>query len=359
LPRLLYITTNLQGSGGVSRVLSVKLNYLLEKHGYTIHVITTNNKFKSFFYEFNEDIVFHKIDIQDFKFWHLLKYKRILQGIVNEVKPDIIINCDNGFKGALLPYFINTKARLVYEMHGSKDMVFDRRLDHLKFKLSNYLVQKSIKKYNRFIVLTEIHAIEWRCDNIKIIHNPITIPSLDFSINRQKIVLAVGRFSPNKGYERLLNIWSKVSTLIPEWKLEIYGAGDKNKYSRLLQNLNIFETVVLKDAVDNIEEVYATASFLINTSFSEAFPLTMVEAMNYGLPVIAFETIGAKQLILNEGNGYLIEQNDESTFAEKIKILVWNEEKLLLMSNNAIKSVQQYNLDSIMKQWLKFYNSLM
>lgn len=358
MQKLLYITTNLQGSGGVSRILSVRLNYLVQAFGYQVYIINTTGNSNSMFYHIIEAIQITSFNNDKTNISNIFLYKKALKNAINNINPDIIVNCDNGLKGALLPYFINTKARLVYEMHSSKDMVFDRIIDNLKFKLSKLIVQKSIKKYNRFVVLTENHAKEWKGNNIQIIPNPITIPLSTFNCEKQKIVLAVGRFSLEKGYERLLNIWSKISVLYPEWKLEIYGAGDKNKYIGLLENLNILETVVLKDAVDNIEEVYVTASFLVNTSFSEAFPLTIVEAMYYGLPVIAFETIGAKQLILNEDNGYLIEQNDESTFAEKIKILIRNEEKLLLMSNKAIKSVQKYNLDSIMKQWLKLYNSL-
>lgn len=353
LKKLLYITTNLQGSGGVSRILSVKLNYLIEKFNYKIYVINSNQSNKDFFYDFNDQIKFYQFTSKQ-----LFKYKRKLNTLISNIKPDIIINCDNGLKGALIPYLINTKIALIYEMHSSKDMIFDKFSDRLKFKISNYLVQKNINAYRYFVVLTKNHSKEWKGNNIQVINNPITITTLDINKRKQKTVLAIGRFSPEKGYSRLLKIWSKIALENPNWKLEIYGAGKKYKYVNLLKKLQILDRVILNEPVKNVEKIYAKASFLVNVSFSEAFPLSMIEGMYSGLPVIAYKTIGSKQLILNNENGFLIAQNDEISFVEKIKKLINDEEKLIEMSIKAINSVKKYELDFIMEQWHELFESL-
>jgi glycosyltransferase involved in cell wall biosynthesis len=358
LKKLLYITTNIQGSGGVSRVLSVRLNYLIKTYGYEVHVIATNNKSNTFFFKFNDRIIFHNISIRCFKLWHLPMYKRTLQHVLDQVAPDIIVNCDNGLKGALLPYLINTKASLVYEMHASKDLLYNEGLTNLKFKLANYFVQKTMGHYERFVVLTESHTKEWKGRYIEVIHNPISINLSKALVPKKKVVLAVGRFSFEKGYGRLLQVWSKVFSKFPEWTLAIYGDGSKTACHHLLKQLELSDTVKLYDATKKIEQAYIGASVFVNTSLSEAFPLTMIEALHFGLPVVAFETIGAKQLISDNENGYLIPQNDEEYFIRKLQHIMSNDEIRNVMSYNATKSVEKYHLETIMNQWHQLFQSI-
>lgn len=361
MSKLLYITTNLQGSGGVSRILSIKLNYLIKEYGYEVHVITTNNKSDTFFYEFNSNIVFHKVDIQDFGFLHLLKYKRKLQGIVNEVKPDIIINCDNGFKGNLLPYLINSESFLIYERHGSKQITTASAIENIKKKLSNFLINRNIGKYKAFIVLSEEDKKDWKGKNIKVIPNPIWFkPSLEERKYQNKTALAIGRHSIEKQFDKLLEIWKLVVQDYPDWTLKIYGESDKEKtLEKVAKKLNISSQIELHSPTKNIEGVYSKVSMLLNTSSSEAFGLTIIEAMSCSLPVIAFDSAsGPKMLIDNENNGFLVKSFDTEAYASKIKLLINNEALISTLGKNAKKSVKKFNINAIIKQWHQLFQSL-
>ena len=361
LPKLLYITTNLQGSGGVSRLLSVKLNYLIETYGYTIHVITTNNKSDNFFYEFNNNIVFHKIDIKDFGFWHLLKYKSLLQSIVNEVKPDLIINCDNGFKGTLLPYLVKTDAALIYERHGSRQIKTTTLVDSIKKKASNFLIDHSIKKYKVFAVSSDDDKKDWNGKNIKLVYNPIWFkPPLEDPKIGNKIALAVGRHSVEKQFDVLLKIWQKVMINYPDWTLRIFGESDKDKsLERLVEKLKVTNQVELHSPTKNIINEYSKASMLLNTSSSEAFGLVIIEAMAYGVPAIAFESASGPKMLINDGsNGFLVKSFDTDAYANKIKVLINDKTLLSTLGENAKKSVNKFNIDVIMKQWHQMFQSL-
>ncbi len=361
LPKLLYITTNLQGSGGVSRVLSVKLNYLIETYGYTIHVITTNNKSNTFFYDFNNKIVFHKIDIKNFGFGKLLKYKMLIQDLVNEINPNIIINCDNGFKGTLLPYLIKTKAALIYERHGSRRINNSTLLEGLKKNFADLILDKSLYKYKAFVVLNDEDGEDWKTDNIVVISNPLWFsPSQEQNKLRHKVVIAIGRHSIEKQFDILIKIWKKVVVEYPDWTLKIYGEADgKKTIEKLVEQLKMENHVKLHTPIKNIGEAYSNASMLLNTSSSEAFGLVIIEAMAYGLPVIAFDSAsGPKSVIKNEKNGLLIENNDIQIYANKIKLLIQNEALRKELGGNAKESVSKFNLDSIMKQWYELFRSL-
>lgn len=361
LPKLLYITTNLQGSGGVSRILSVKLNYLIETYGYIIHVIATNNKSDTFFYDFNDKIVFHKIDIKNFGFRHLLKYKMLFQEIVYEINPDIIINCDNGFKGTLLPYLINTKAVLIYERHGSRQINNFTLVESLKKKFANLILDRSLYKYKAFIVLNDEDGKDWIADNIVVISNPLWFkPPQMQNKSQNKVAIAIGRHSIEKQFDVLIKIWKNVIIQYPDWTLEIYGETDGSRtIEKLVKELNMENHVELHPPIKNIEQVYSNASILLNTSSSEAFGLVIIEAMAFGLPVIAFDNAsGPKTIIENERNGMLIKDNDSQAYANKIKELIKNDTLRKAIGENAKDSVKKFNLVGIMKQWHELFQSL-
>ncbi len=360
MKKLLYITTNLQGSGGVSRILSVKLNHLIETYGYTIHVITTNNKYDTFFYEFNSNIVFHKIDFKDFGLRHLFKYKMRLQEIVNKINPNVIINCDNGFKGALLPFLINTKAALIYERHGSRYIKTNTHVENLKKHFADFLLDRSLDKYKAFIVLNEEEKKQWNGNNVKVLSNPLWFKSQQ-NINalHNKIALAIGRHSIEKQFDIMLKIWQKVIVDFPDWTLEIYGEKDgESKLEKLVKELNLDNHVKLFKPTKNIDLVYSKGSMLLNTSSSEAFGMTIIEAMAFGLPVIAFDkTLGPKSLIKNVNNGFLIKNSDILAYANKIKLLIQDDMLRQEMGKNAKESIKKFNLKNIMLKWHELFQS--
>lgn len=361
MTKLLFITTNLQGSGGVSRVLSVKLNYLIQTFGYNIHVITTNNRFDTFFYEYNKKIVFHKIDIKSFGFCYFFKYKRRLQNIVNNVEPDFIINCDNGFKGNLLPYIVKSKALLIYERHCSRKISSSKLKESIKNRVANFILDRSFKYYGVFVVLNHEDKNDWKTNNIKVIPNPLCLkPPLKKLQEKNKIALAVGRQSIEKQYDVLLKIWQKVAVDYPDWTLKIYGESDKdNSLIKFAERLKLEKYVEFYPPTKNISEVYQNASMLLNTSSSEAFGLVIIEAMAYGLPVIAFNNAsGPKVLIENDLNGFLITNYDIDAYTSKIELLIKDEVLRGKLSKNAKETARKFDIEVVMKQWHELFESL-
>lgn len=361
MKKLLYITTNLQGSGGVSRILSVKLNHLIETYGYTIHVITTNNKFDTFFYEFNSNIVFHKIDFKDFGLSHLFKYKKRLQELVNKINPNVIINCDNGFKGALLPYLINTKAALIYERHSSRCIEVNTHIENLKKHFANFLLDRSLDKYKAFIVLNKEEKKQWKGNNVKVLSNPLWFkPQQNINDLHNKVVLAIGRHSKEKQFDILLKIWKKVIVDFPDWTLEIYGEkDDENKLENLVKEFNLGNHVKLFKPTKNIDQVYRKGSMLLNTSSSEAFGMTIIEAMAFGLPVVAFDSVsGPKELITDKKNGFLVKTNHAKCYADKVKLLIGNEKLRHAMGQNAKASVKPFDIKAVMFEWHSLFQLL-
>jgi glycosyltransferase involved in cell wall biosynthesis len=360
LQKLLYITTNLNDSGGVSRILSVKLNAFVKDFGYNVCVVNTKGGLSSMFYHFDKKIQMVSLPKSKSNIINIVTYRKKLNRAINNFSPDIIVNCDNGFKSSLLPYLIKSKTPLIYERHCSRNIKSRTLIGSLKFRLSNWFLDLSIRKYNYVVVLSDYAKLEWSYNNIKVISNPLwfkqPLVESDLSSN---VVVAVGRIAYEKGYENLLEIWKIVNEKYTDWILKIYGEGDSSQLKKLTKALDIQNNVQFFEPIKDIKDIYLNASMLLNTSSSEAFGLTIIEAMSYGLPVISFEnTLGAKQNIVNSNNGFLIEENNLTAYATKISSLIESKQEMKRVSKNARESLKNYDFNLIMMQWHDLFQSL-
>ncbi len=358
--KLLYIATNLNTSGGVARVLSVKQNYLINVYGYNIHIINTHGDTSKLFFHFHDSITIHHLERKERKLLNLVDYKTKLNKKIDAINPDIIINCDNGLKGSLLPFLLKKSTiPLVYENHNSKNARAASIVDNIKLKLSFFLFNMGASRYSQIIVY-RLPKRRRKTKNFKVIPNPIGFETNNINISLENnIVIAVGRFSYQKGYDTLIKIWSLVSKRQPGWVLKIYGAGDYKDLLELTQKLNIESTVQFLSPVKNIRDVYLSGSMLLNTSRYEPFGLAVTEAMACGVPVVAFEnTQGPKSYIEDKQNGYLIKKDDLEGYANTIHMLMENKNEMQRISRAAKESMETYNLAKIMKVWHEMFQSL-
>ena len=359
--KLLYITTNIEGFGGVSRILSVKMNYLIEKFGYEIHVFNSSRNGDEFFYSFNEKIKFHHFISKQNKISAIVDYKNTLIKVLKITNPDCIVNCDNGLKGSLLPIFIGQDIPIIYERHCNRDIKGETFLDNLKLRLSNFIIDLSINKYKAFIIPNKYSYNYWKGENRHIIPNPLwfDLPS-KVSTLEKKLVIAVGRCAVEKQYDVLIRIWKDVVEKHPEWILKIYGVEQcPENLKNLVKDLNVSNNIEFCKPIKTIEQVYLNASMLLNTSSSEEFGLAIMEAMAYGLPVIAFKnTLGPRTLIEDHESGFLIEKADLKTYTEKVKLLISDINLRQSIGKNARYSLRKFNLDQTMNLWHDLFQSI-
>lgn len=356
MKQLLYITTNLQGSGGVARILSVKLNYLIEKYHYKIAVINSNQDNDDFFFDFDSRIIFYAVKSKS-----ISTYRTQIRSCIKKVNPDIIINCDNGLKGSLIPYLIKNKIPLIYERHCSRNISVATILEKVKLIISNLFLRINSDSYNYFVILNEEEKNDWNIKNIKVLPNPLWFSPLKLgNVGNTKIAVAVGRHSCEKRYDKLINIWQLVIKQHPDWILKIYGAKDENlSLEKIVLDKKLESNIKFYNPVKDISKIFSEASMLLSTSESESFGLVLIEAMAFGKPVVAFDgTSGTKTIIENGKNGFLVKENDIDAFVEKVNLLIGDVKLRGLMGENAKKGIETYDLNKIMKRWHTLFKSL-
>lgn len=359
--KILYITPILNGEGGVQKILSIKTDYFIEKFDYQIDILTQNNGNTNLFFDFNKKIGLHDMILKGNKIAIWLQYKKQLQHYVNLLNPDCIVVCDFGLKGFLVPFLIKTKKPVIFEAHGSlynesqyyKVTFLSKLGRQIKYCYRDFCV----KKYDVFVALSKESLKEWTVKKGVIIPNPITVNDNSTADYSSKKVIVVARHSYEKGIDRLLQIWKKVLQKHTDWKLEIYGAEDKSlKLKSLASELNISDSTYFYEPVKEIEKKYLESSIYAMTSRSEGFPMVLLEAMSYGLPVVAFDCpIGPRSIIANNKDGFLINDGDIEQFALKINELIENENLRETMGLSAKKTVEKYDIETIMNQWKELF----
>lgn len=359
--RILYIVPKINNEGGVARVLSVKTNYLVENFGDEVHILTQNKGNNPLFYAFNDTIVLHDMVLQGNKISFFSQYVKALKKEVQVINPDLIVVCDNGIKAYTIPFVLKTNIPIIFECHGSK---YIEEKEQAKYffgtKIKSLFKELSANKYDKFVGLSKESLKEWNVKNGIVIPNPLWFKTTQFADLKSKKVIAVSRHSYEKGLDRMLQIWQRVVHKHPDWCLEIYGKTNENHEMLELANaLNIDQSITFLEPVKNINVKYLEASMLVMTSRTEGFGMVLMEAMALGLPCVAYDCpIGPRSIIIDNENGFLVEDGNIDSFVQKIELLIENENLKIKMGENAKNSVSKYNIETIMQQWKSLFEEL-
>lgn len=186
----------------------------------------------------------------------------------------------------------------------------------------------------------------------------LTVPNILIADNtvyselNKKNIISISRLHEGKKIDDLINIFSKLED--KKSKLYIIGDGDeKKKIEKLILDLNLQERVIMTGYLNKKDQVkyLLDSSIFAMTSISEGLPMVLLEAMSFGIPCIAYKTQSGVCDIINETNGFIIENRNEAAYIEKLNILLKDEKLRHKLSKGCAEKTSEYREEKIIKCW--------
>jgi glycosyltransferase involved in cell wall biosynthesis len=360
--KILYIAPDITDSGGISRVLSLKTNYLIKELNYDVSILSVNDCLSNRFYDFEPAIKWYNCKESKNTILFLKNYISLIKKTISAEKPDCIVVCD-AVLWLSIPWFVKTEIPIIFETHFS--VFFEKSKNkslYSKFraKLVRFLKQKTVGKFSCIVYLTNEESLERRSKKSIVIPNPLpfTVNNKAALVNKKAMAVCMNPYV--KGLDRLVLIWSKIIKNHPDWELDVYGNWESNDvFQKMVSDLNISRSVNFLPPTTDIQNSYNQSSLFLMTSRTEAFGMVLIEAMSSGVPCIAYDCPTGPRTIIDEGiNGFLIEDDNLDSFVQKTELLIEDENLRILMGKNAKNSVSKYDLDSVMMQWKSLFEEV-
>ena len=377
--KIVYCTPALYLAGGMERVVTLKANYFAEHYGYDVTIIITEGKGKPYFYPLSNKITVINLDLNFEKLWNCsllkkiliylpkqIKYRKLLDRELMHIRPDITISMLRREINFLNE--IKDGSKKIGEIHINRDNYRNFKteksnpLKNLFAKIWSDSLVGHLKKLDRFVVLTEKDKEAWtELENVEVIPNPSPFIPSTVSPLTDKRVIAVARYSHEKGIDLLLKAWAEVEKQTEDWRLDVYGDGDTSSYDRQIDELGIHRTrCQLHGRTNNVEHEYCHSSIAVCSSRFEGFGMVIVEAMACGLPVVSFDCPWGPRSIIKDGeDGFIVENGNPSALAQGLVSLMNDKDKREAMSKAARKNAQRFSIDQIAEKWKRLFEELM
>ena len=370
---ILYNIAGLYRPAGMERVLTDKANWFVE-HGHRVTILTTEQKGRpnAFPLDTRIEVIDLGIGYEDNNGAGLLdklihspgkqrKHRKALEAILAEKKPDITVSmfCN---EVNLIPEMKDGSAK-VLEVHFSrfKRLQYGRKglwalVDRMRSRQDSVLV----RRFDRFVVLTQEDKELWGpMDGIRVIGNPVRFNPAKPAPLDTKTVIAVGRYTYQKGLERLLEAWS----LIPDkegWTLRLVGDGeDRDAFEIQIRVLGLEDSVRLGRAESDMDTVYSTASILALSSRYEGLPMALLECQAFGVPAVSFDCkCGPREIIKHGETGFLTPEGDVQDLARRLEQLMQDDTLRIGMGQNAFRHSKAWRPENIMPKWISLFEEI-
>jgi len=172
------------------------------------------------------------------------------------------------------------------------------------------------------------------------------------------VIITVGELNANKNHIQALKALSKLTKT--NFHYLIVGNGEsEQKLKKAVNELMLQDKVSFLGFRRDVLELLAASDVFILTSRREGLPKALMEAMAVGLPIIATDVRGNRDLVKSGENGYLVPLDDAEQTAIAIERLIDSEDLRRSMGEKSKELVKQYDLQNILKEMEKIYDNIL
>ncbi len=190
-------------------------------------------------------------------------------------------------------------------------------------------------------------------NNVGVMHNSLSFYPHEASDVTAPVVVAAGRYAPEKGYDRLIDAFALVAAEHPEWTLKIFGHGPlQAQLEKQVERPGLTGRVLLPGLADDIESELRAASVFALSSIHEGLPMALAEAMACGVPCVAFDcAAGVREIITNGEDGIVVPPRNVPALSAGLAQLMDDDDLRQRLGAAARASVHRFAPDVIAAEW--------
>lgn len=348
------IVSNSLGKGGAERFAAL-LTFMLKESGFEVHSIIVNNTVD---YSYTGTLFNLEMESSNsFSLFRKFKKGKILRNYLTENNIEIVIDSRsrNVLLRELITKFIYHDLKTYYIVHSYNFKNY--------FPASKFWSRILYKNAEALICVSKVIEEKvkqlYKFDNTVTIYNPFFIADEELKkelSETKKVILFFGRFDEKvKNFTLMLEAFLQSKIYEKDYRLHLMGTGnDLGFIQQKIASLNLNDFVEILPFKQNPFDEVREAKFTILTSNYEGFPLSIVESLALGTPVISVDcNSGPREIIQNEFNGLLVENHNPKAFAEAMNRFAEEDKLYDFCKKNAAESVQHLSLKNSTEQWKK------
>ena len=356
--KICFLIGNLDNSGGTERVTSIIANELIKFKEYEIHILSLKNGLNPFF-DLNPLIQINTLYTDDVSMKiHFIETIYKIRKFIKFYSINTLIVVDSISCIFTVPALFGLKVNHICWEHFNFKVNLGTKFRDLGRILA-------AKYCNHIVTLTQKDKEFWekhlsfiKINKITPIHNPIINRKKCFDLEHKqnyKNILAIGRLSYQKGFDLLLEAWALVCKENLSWNLRIIGSGDcEFALKKLAKDLQIESYVEFIPHTKNINYYYETSSIYCLSSRFEGFPMVLLEALSFDLPIVSFDCdTGPREMIQHHENGLLVSPlNIYELKNSLLKIMTIPADKYKEYCINSQKIKNNFYIENIITKWI-------
>ena len=339
--RVILLTWNAHGHGGVPRTVVNMANYLARDR--EVEILSVKGKARRSTYPIDESVRVTFLADES---------SEALREVLLDRRPSVVVTS----RPVLHQHAVQV-AEGRHVLIGQEHNNFETRTANPEIRSR---LEEALHGLDAFTVLTDTDARDYRATwpdarvQISVIRNALpfdvagSLPPLE-----NPVIVAAGRLVPEKGFDRLIEAFAVVAADHPEWELHVAGMGPAEQdLRRLGDELGLGDRLRLLGHVDDLDTRMRSAAFLATASHYEGFAMVLIEAMSQGLPTLAYDCPrGPREVIRNGETGFLVPDGDSEAYVAALRELVEDVDLRRRMGAAALDQATDYTIERIGDQW--------
>lgn len=354
MKKILFIIPSMTPAGGIERVVSTIANKLSLAFECTILTYDNNDSF----YTISERVIQKKLDC-NFKLNMGNRFIRAFQVGIKFLMVNLRLKKilkDKDYDYIYVTHPLDHLQLLISGCNIKKIVISEHGANNNYNGIYKFIRKYTYKKCYAYCVPTTADYEFYKKFGFPVKYSPHYRPQLSYKkiSSDSKVVLCIGRLTPDKQHLKLLNLWKKIHEHTQnEWILKIVGNGElHDTLVAAIEENNLSSSVELHAATKDIERYYSDSSIFVLTSRSEGFGMVLLEAISFGLPVVAFDCPSGPKDIINDQNGFLVPVGSDDEFVARVISLINNDELRKNYIDKSYISSKEWDDEKITNIWM-------